>query len=106
MVRTGLEMLVSEGAASLRGKNVGIICNQASVGPGFQHCVDLVGGLTLVRIGALLGPEHGVRGEAQDMISVKSGGAEGTIDRKTRAVVHSLYGDSFESLTPTQDMLR
>jgi uncharacterized protein YbbC (DUF1343 family) len=59
-----------------------------------------------ITIGALLGPEHGVRGEAQDMIAVSDGGAEGTIDRKTGAPVYSLYGDTYDSLTPTPEMLK
>jgi uncharacterized protein YbbC (DUF1343 family) len=104
-VRTGLEMLLSNGAPSLRGKRIGVICNQASVGPRFAHAVDLLQQLPLVRIGALLGPEHGVRGEAQDMESVEAGGAEGHVDRKLGVPVHSLYGDKVESLTPTRAML-
>ena len=47
---------------------------------------------------ALLGPEHGLTGEAQDLIPVA--GATGEAVR-----VHSLYGDTFESLTPTPEML-
>jgi uncharacterized protein YbbC (DUF1343 family) len=104
-VRTGLEVLLRRGADTIRGKRIGIICNQASVGPGFQHIVDLLGAQEGVHIAALLGPEHGVRGEAQDMISVSAGGAEGVIDRKSGAPVHSLYGNSFDSLTPTPAML-
>ena len=104
-VRTGLEVLMAGGGRPLRGKTVGLICNQASIGPGFEHVVDLVGSLPGVRIGALLGPEHGVRGEAQDMIAVAAGGAEGHHDRRSGAPVHSLYGASYESLTPTPAML-
>jgi uncharacterized protein YbbC (DUF1343 family) len=104
-VKTGLEVLLSDGAAHLRGKRVGLICNQASVGPGFEHVVDALARQPMVRIGALLGPEHGVRGEAQDMIPVAGGGVGGALDRRTAAPVHSLYGDSFESLSPTPEML-
>jgi len=104
-VRTGLEVLMAGGGRPLQGKTVGLICNQASIGPGFEHVVDLVGSLPGVRIGALLGPEHGVRGEAQDMIAVAAGGAEGHHDRRSGAPVHSLYGASYESLTPTPAML-
>lgn len=105
-VQTGLEVLLSQSTTLLRGKTIGVICNQASIGPGFRHVVDLLAAERLVRIGALLGPEHGVRGEAQDMIAVTDGGAEGTHDRITGAPVHSLYGDTFESLTPTPQMLQ
>jgi len=101
-VKIGLEVLLEGGARPLRGKTVGVICNQASLGPGFAHTVDLLGGVKEVRIGALLGPEHGVRGEAQDMIAVEGGGAR---DRLTGVPVHSLYGATYESLTPTPAML-
>lgn len=104
-VRTGLEMLLSNGAADLRGKRIGVICNQASVGPGFAHVVDLLAALPMLRIGALLGPEHGVRGEAQDMESVAEGGAEGSFDRKLGVPVHSLYGETVDTLTPKPHML-
>lgn len=104
-VRTGLEVLLSKGASALRGRRVGVICNQASVGPSFAHVVDLLAASPGVRIGALLGPEHGVRGEAQDMESVSEGGAEGRFDRKLGVPVHSLYGENVESLTPAPHML-
>lgn len=108
-VRTGLETLLS-GESSLlrdllRGRSIGLICNQSTLGPGFRHAVDLLAERSELKLGALFGPEHGVRGEAQDMIPVEAGGAEGTVDRRTGVPVHSLYGDTFDSLTPTQDML-
>jgi uncharacterized protein YbbC (DUF1343 family) len=105
-VKVGVETLLDGQRDLLRGKTIGVICNQASVGPGFQHTVDLLNTIEGVRIGALLGPEHGVRGEAQDMIAVKDGGSEGARDRRTGAPVHSLYGATYESLTPTRQMLQ
>jgi uncharacterized protein YbbC (DUF1343 family) len=47
---------------------------------------------------ALFGPEHGLTGEAQDLIPVA-----GTSTEAVR--VHSLYGDIFKSLKPTNEML-
>ena len=105
-VHTGLERLVTSQTRLLAGKRVGIICNQASVGRDFVSVVEQVRRMPGVTIGALLGPEHGVRGEAQDMIAVEAGGAEGHIDRQLGVPVYSLYGDSFESLTPTPKMLQ
>lgn len=104
-VRTGLEMLISQSASILRGKNVGVICNQASVGPGFEHIVDLLAAQPMVRIGAIFGPEHGVRGAAQDMISVEEGSEGGPRDARTNAPLYSLYGDDVSSLSPTAEML-
>jgi len=103
--RIGLELLQASDGRALQGRTVGLICNQASVTRRFAHVVDVVRTLPGVRIGALLGPEHGVRGEAQDMIAVEAGGAEGNVDRALGVPVHSLYGDSFASLTPTPRML-
>jgi uncharacterized protein YbbC (DUF1343 family) len=53
-----------------------------------------------LELAALFGPEHGLTGEAQDLVPVAPGG-------ETRGVqVHSLYGETYASLTPTGDMLR
>lgn len=104
-VKTGLQVLLERGGDAVKGRTLGVICNQASIGPGFEHVVDLLATIPGTHIGALLGPEHGVRGEAQDMIAVEAGGAAGNRDRRTNAPVHSLYGDSYDSLTPTPAML-
>ena len=95
MVKTGLEVLCSERLDLVRGRRVGVLCHPASVTSDLVHIVDrlLQAGVRLTR---LFGPEHGVRGEAQDMIGV---GAER--DRRTGIPVTSLYGGSFDSLTPT-----
>src|SRR5262249_15283359 len=51
-------------------------------------------------LAALFGPEHGVRGDAQDMIAT-----EGGVDPRTGVRVFSLYGHTLESLTPQPEML-
>jgi uncharacterized protein YbbC (DUF1343 family) len=51
-----------------------------------------------VRLAKLFGPEHGLLGEAQDLIGVPDGGNAGLR-------VHSLYGDTFASLRPTAEQL-
>jgi uncharacterized protein YbbC (DUF1343 family) len=65
----------------------------------FVHIVDrlMTSGVRPVR---LFGPEHGVRGEAQDMVSVP-----GEQDGRTGIPVTSLYGSSPESLQPSQEAL-
>lgn len=99
-VRTGLQVLAASGFAALRGKRVGAICNPTSVTPDFAHLADLLQAAPGVRLEALFGPEHGIRGEAQDMV-----GVGGDADARTGVRVHSLYGDSFESLSPRLDWL-
>jgi uncharacterized protein YbbC (DUF1343 family) len=94
VVKTGLEVLCSERLDLLRGRRVGVLCHPASVTSDLVHAVDRLL-QTGVRITRLFGPEHGVRGEAQDMI-----GVDAEKDRRTGIPVSSLYGGSFESLSP------
>jgi uncharacterized protein YbbC (DUF1343 family) len=91
----GIEVLVTEKAALCQGRRVGLLCHPASVTPDLGHVVDrlIAAGIRPTR---LFGPEHGVRGEAQDMI-----GVDGERDRRTGIPVTSLYGASFDSLSPT-----
>jgi uncharacterized protein YbbC (DUF1343 family) len=74
---------------------VGVLCHPASVASDLTHAVD-----RLIEAGVrpkrLYGPEHGVRGEAQDMI-----GVDDDHDRRTGIPVVSLYGETFESLAPS-----
>jgi uncharacterized protein YbbC (DUF1343 family) len=99
-VSTGLDALAGSGFRALRGLAVGLVCNPASVDRRLRHAADLLaaGG---VRLAALFGPEHGVRGDAQYMAAV-----EGEVDRRTGAPVHSLYGRSADSLRPRPEQLR
>lgn len=99
---TGLDRLLSDDAqlAKLKGKRVGVLAHAASVTTGFVHIVDalLEAGVTIVR---LFGPEHGLRGAAQDMIGVDSG-----VDPLTGLPTISLYGHSFDTLTPEDSALQ
>lgn len=95
-VTTGLQRWVREGFSALKGKRVGAIVNPTSVDAEFRHLADLLHAAEGVTVGALFGPEHGLRGEAQYMVAV-----EDARDPLTGAPVHSLYGSTFESLSPT-----
>ena len=101
-VRTGLDVAAAAGFPDLRGLRVGAICNPTSVDGRFRHLADLLAAAPGVTLAALFGPEHGIRGAAQDMIGV----AGDTIDPRTGVPVHSLYGDTFASLSPAPEMLR
>src|SRR5579872_3396544 len=94
MVETGLDVLCAERLALCRGRRVGVLCHPASVAADLTHAVDrlIAAGVRPTR---LFGPEHGVRGEAQDMI-----GVEHDKDARTGIPVTSLYGETFESLAP------
>ena len=55
-----------------------------------RHAVDLLYALDEVRLTALFGPQHGIRGETQDnMIEW-----QGFVDGRTKLPVYSLYGDT------------
>ncbi len=100
-VRTGLEVWTSDDFASLRGQAVGAIVNPTSVDARMRHLADLLAAAPGVRLKALFGPEHGVRGDAQYMVSVD----DESRDERTGAPVHSLYGKSFDSLSPRPEWL-
>ncbi len=102
MVRTGLDVLAAGNFVPLKGKRVGAIVNPTSVDASFRHLADLLAAAPGVTLGALFGPEHGVRGEAQYMEAV----GDVAKDRHTGVPVYSLYGSTFESLTPKADWLR
>lgn len=94
-VATGLDRLVGDRFAMLRGRRVAAICNPTSVDCRMNHLADHLAAADCKLI-ALFGPEHGIRGAAQDMIGVAA-----STDARTGVPVHSLYGSSVEDLTPT-----
>ncbi len=102
-VHTGLDRLLSpDGASSmkvLRGRKVGLLVNPTSVTHDLVHAIDALraAGVDIVR---LFGPEHGVRAEAQDMEAV-----EQSIDPITGIPTVSLYGATYDSLTPSAEEL-
>ncbi len=100
-VRTGLDVWSSQGFAALKGLRVGAIVNPTSVDAHFVHLADLLSKADGVKLSALFGPEHGVRGEAQYMVAVD----DVARDRKTGVPVYSLYGHTFESLSPRAEWL-
>jgi uncharacterized protein YbbC (DUF1343 family) len=98
-VHTGLEILLEERMDSLRGKRVGLLANPSSVHVNLGHASDLLRA-SGADLRVLFGPEHGIRGEAQDMIGVESG-----VDPRLGLPVFSLYGQTSEALRPRRDSL-
>jgi len=98
-VELGLERLLEEGHAAIRGARVGLICNQASVDHSYRHAADLLHNHPDIQLRALFGPQHGIRGDVQDNMIETSHG----LDRKTGLPVHSLYSETRE---PTDAMLQ
>jgi uncharacterized protein YbbC (DUF1343 family) len=101
LVQTGLDVLVRDGFAPLRGLRVGLVANPATVDAGLRHAADLLATADRVRLGALFGPEHGFGGQAQDLVGVPD-----VLHPRYRCPVISLYGDTVDSLRPRADVLR
>lgn len=101
MIRFGIDVLKASGWAALKGKRVGAVVNPTSVDASFDHLADLLATASGVTLGALFGPEHGIRGEAQYMVAVDDVARDG----RTGVPVYSLYGHTFESLSPRDEWL-
>lgn len=94
-VLTGLERLLTEQKALIAGKRVGLIVNQTAIDRETVHAIDRFMQDPELKLTRLFGPEHGVRGDAQDMIAV---GDEK--DPRSGVQVVSLYGPEESSLKP------
>lgn len=97
MIRLGIEQLVASPPARLRGRKLGLLCNQASTDSRFRHSRDLLmqalpGGLT-----CLFSPQHGFFAQKQDnMIE-----SDHAVDQASGLPVFSLYG---AERRPTREM--
>jgi uncharacterized protein YbbC (DUF1343 family) len=85
-VEVGLERVLAEKGAPLRGRRVGLLGHAASVTADGRHAIDVLrgSGVDVVR---LFGPEHGLRGLAAAGETVSSG-----TDAASGLPVVSLYG--------------
>ena len=101
MVVTGLEKLSRANFSQLKGKQIGLLCNQASITAYFSHVIDLffeAHKQAKLELNAIFGPQHGLWGHTQDnMIEW-----QGYHDEKTGVPIVSLYG---EHRKPTPEML-
>src|SRR5882757_899393 len=96
-VRLGSERLVE--SSRLKGLQVGIVSNPASIDNGFRHIVDRLSAVCDAHIAAIFGPQHGFRSDVQENM-IETGHAR---DEGRRVPVYSLYSETRE---PTADMLR
>jgi uncharacterized protein YbbC (DUF1343 family) len=95
-VRSGAEVLATNDFAALDGERVGLIVNHTAQ-VDTAHLIDRIHRTPTVELGALFGPEHGLRGTAGAGEKVRDGK-----DERTGAPIYSLYGDSRK---PTQEEL-
>jgi uncharacterized protein YbbC (DUF1343 family) len=66
MVITGLESILNEFPAKLKGKRIGILCHAASITKDFDHISDIFYQMKNCKLTALFGPQHGLHGQTQD----------------------------------------
>jgi len=97
-VKIGAEILIEKHLDLIKGKKIGIVTNHTGILPDGRHIVDVLNEIEGVKIVALFGPEHGIRGEIPDGKSISHG-----VDTKTGIPVFSLYGDVKK---PTEEMLK
>ena len=86
-VLTGARVLVQNGFSQLQGERVGLVVNHTAKVDSV-HLIDLIHQAPEVQLGALFGPEHGLRGTAGAGEKVGSGR-----DPKTGVPIYSLYGE-------------
>ena len=97
-VLPGIDVLLAERLDLVAGRRVGLVTNPTGVTAGGTSGVDALHGRPELRLVALFGPEHGIRGDAEGGAAVAS-----TTDWRTGLPVYSLYG---ETRRPTAEMLR
>ena len=64
-IKLGLEVLLEEKLALLRGARIGLICNPSTVNHQYQHAADLFHAHPDIQLTTLFGPQHGIRGETR-----------------------------------------
>ncbi|MBA4323107.1 MAG: DUF1343 domain-containing protein, partial [Odoribacter sp.] len=97
-VETGLEALSNSGFGILIGKNAGLITNPTGVNHNLTSGIDILFNAPGVKLIALFGPEHGVRGDFSAGAIITT-----TTDPVTKLPVYSLYGSTRK---PTKEMLK
>ena len=94
--KTGIDVLEDEQFAPLRGKRIGLITNQTGVDANGRRTIDLLAHAEGVQLAAILSPEHGLAGQADERVPSAT-------DAATGLPVFSLYG---ETRRPTEQMLK
>ncbi len=96
-VLPGVEVLLRDSLHLLEGKRVGLITNPSGRDRTGRSTIDLLYHAPGVKLVALFGPEHGLRGTAEAGAKVAS-----SVDSATGIPIYSLYGDI---RVPTPEML-
>ena len=97
-IKTGIEVLKAQRFAPLQGKRIGLITNPTGVDNDLRSTIDILYHAPGVKLVALYGPEHGVRGNQHAGDKV-----DGDRDAATGLPVYSLYGKTRKA---TPEMLK
>lgn len=97
-IKLGIDVLEQSNFDMLQGKRVGLITNPTGVSSDLRQTADILFSAPGVKLVALFGPEHGVRG---DMAAGKY--IPTSVDDRTGLPVYSLYG---QTRKPTSEMLQ
>ncbi|MEO2088793.1 MAG: exo-beta-N-acetylmuramidase NamZ domain-containing protein, partial [Gemmataceae bacterium] len=95
-VLTGLDALVRDKFAPLKGRSVALLTNHTGRTASGESAIDLLHKADGMKLVALFSPEHGIRGELDEKVG------DGK-DEKTGLPVYSLYG---ERRKPTAEQLK
>ena len=94
----GIEVLLTDSMHLIRGKRIGLLTNHSGRDRQGRSTIDLLFKAPGVKLTALFGAEHGIRGVAKAGEKISS-----SVDSATGVTVYSLFGDVH---VPTPDMLK
>jgi uncharacterized protein YbbC (DUF1343 family) len=95
-VRPGIDVLVAENFARLKGRRIGLVTNHTGQDRRGRATIDLLHQAPGVTLVALFSPEHGIRGVLDEKVGDGS-------DEKTGLPIYSLYG---KRRRPTAETLK
>ena len=98
VVKTGIEVLRDNNFKQLEGKRIGLVTNPTGIDRNLVSTVDILHNAKNVKLVALYGPEHGVRGDIHAGATV-----DDYKDPATGIQVFSIYG---KTRKPTPEMLK
>ncbi len=96
-LQLGADRLISNYQNLIKGKSIGLVTNHTGLLSNGKHIADVLNNIKDVKLVALFGPEHGVRGNAPAGEKITD-----SFDPQTGAKVFSLYGKYHK---PNDEML-